>query len=174
MLIIGASGGVGTYAVQLAKAFGAEVTGVSSTAKADLVRSIGADHVIEYTHEDFTNQGQRYDLVLDIGGNNSLSKLRRVLTPRGTLVIVGGEGGGRWTGGLGRQLRALAISPFVRQRLRVFIAKERHEDLLFLTELIEAGKVTPVIGRTYSLSEAPDAIRHLEQGRARGKLVVTV
>jgi NADPH:quinone reductase-like Zn-dependent oxidoreductase len=174
VLVIGASGGVGTYAVQLAKAFGAEVTGVCSAAKVDLVRSIGADHVIDYTREDFADGKRRYDLILDIGGNRSLSHVRRALTPQGTLVLVGGEGGGRWIGGMDRQLRALAISPFVKQRLRVFIARERYEDLLFLTELIEAGKITPVIDRTYPLAEVPNAIRHLEEGRARGKIVITV
>ncbi|MDQ3974008.1 MAG: NAD(P)-dependent alcohol dehydrogenase [Actinomycetota bacterium] len=174
VLVIGASGGVGTFAVQLAKAFGAEVTGVCSTAKVDLVRSIGADQVIDYTRDDFADGGELYDLILDIGGNRSLSHLRRALTRQGTLVIVGGEGGGRWIGGTDRQLRALAISPFVRHRLRVFIAREHYEELLFLTELVEAGKVTPVIDRTYPLSEVPEAIRHLEEGRTRGKVVITV
>jgi NADPH:quinone reductase-like Zn-dependent oxidoreductase len=174
VLVVGASGGVGTFAVQLAKAFGAHVTGVCSTAKVDLVRSIGADHVLDYTREDFADTGQPYDLILDIGGNSSFSHLRRALASRGTLVIVGGEGGGRWLGGTDRQVRALAMSPFIRHRLRVFIAREHHEDLLALTELIEAGKVTPVIDRTYPLSAAADAVRHLEQGHARGKVVVTV
>lgn len=173
VLIIGASGGVGTFAVQLAKAFEADVTGVCSTAKVDLVRSLGADHVIDYTHDDFAGE-QRYDLILDIAGNRSLSRLRRALTPRGTLVIVGGEGGGRWFGGTDRQVRALAISPFVRHSLRVFVAKVHHEDLQVLTELIEAGKVRPVIDRAYPLDQAPDAIRYLEQGHARGKVVITV
>jgi NADPH:quinone reductase-like Zn-dependent oxidoreductase len=174
VLIIGASGGVGTFAVQLAKAFGAEVTGVCSTAKVDLVRSIGADHVIDYASEDFTKGGKRYDLILDIGGNRSLSHLRRALTPEGTLVLVGGEGGGRWIGGMDRQVRALAISPFVRQKLKMFVAREHYEELQLLTELIEAGKITPVIDRTYPLSEAADAIRYLEQGHARGKVVITI
>jgi len=174
VLVIGASGGVGTFAVQLAKAFGADVAGVCSTAKVDLVRSIGADHVIDYTHEDFADSEQLYDLILDIGGNRSLSHLRRALTRQGTLVIVGGEGGGRWIGGTDRQIRALAISPFVRQRLRVFIAREHFEELLFLTELIQADKVTPVIDRTYPLSEVPQAIRYLEEGHTRGKIVITV
>jgi len=174
VLILGASGGVGTFAVQLAKAFGAEVTGVCSTAKVDLVRSIGADHVIEYTGDDFAEGGQLYDLILDIGGNRSLSHLRRALTRRGTLVIVGGEGGGRWIGGMDRQVRALAISPFVRQRLRVFIAMEHYKELEFLTGLIEAGKITPVIDRTYPLSEVPEAIRYLQEGHARGKVVITM
>jgi NADPH:quinone reductase-like Zn-dependent oxidoreductase len=174
VLIIGASGGVGTYVVQLAKAFGGEVTGVCSTTKVDLVRSLGADHVIDYTREDFAAGEQRYDLILDIGGNASLSRLRRVLAPKGTLVIVGGEAGGRWLGGLDRQLRALLLSRFVGQKLTTFISKENHQDLLVLKELIEAGKVTPVIDRTYPLAEVPQAIRYLEQGHARGKVVITV
>ncbi len=174
VLIIGASGGVGTFAVQLAKAFGAEVTGVCSTAKVDLVRTIGADHVIDYTREDIAGAGQRYDLILDIGGNRSLSHLRRALTPDGTLVLLGGEGGGRWIGGMDRQVRALAISPFVSQKLRMFVAREHYADLQVLTELIEAGKITPVIDRTYPLSEAPEAIRYMEEGHARGKVVITV
>jgi NADPH:quinone reductase-like Zn-dependent oxidoreductase len=174
VLIIGASGGVGTYAVQLAKVFGAEVTAVCSTAKVDLVRSLGADHVIDYTRDDFAQGVSRYDVILDIGGNSSLSRLRRALTPRGTLVIVGGEGGGRWLGGTDRQIRALVLSRFVGQKLGTFISKENHEDMLVLKELIEAGKVTPVIDRTYPLSEVPQAIRYLEQGQARGKVVITV
>ena len=174
VLIIGASGGVGTFAVQLATAFGAEVTGVCSTAKVDLVRSIGADHVIDYTREDFADGEQRYDVILDIGGNPSLSRLRRALTPKGTLVIVGGETGGRWLGGTDRQLRALLLSRFVGQQLTTFICRENHEDLLVLKELIEAGRITPVIDRSYPLSEAPEAIRYLEEGRARGKVVITV
>ena len=172
VLVIGASGGVGTFAVQLAKAFGGEVTGVSSTTKVDLVRSIGADHAIDYTREDFAG-GKPYDLILDIGGNRPVSQLRRALAPKGTLVIVGGEGGGRWFG-MGRQLRALAVSPFVRQRLTMFIASQRYQDLLVLTELIEAGKVTPAVDRVYPLSEVPQAIRYLEDGRARGKVVISV
>jgi NADPH:quinone reductase-like Zn-dependent oxidoreductase len=174
VLIVGASGGVGTFAVQMAKAFGAEVTGVCSTAKIDLVRSIGADHVIDYTQGDFANGRQRYDLILDIGGNSPLSRLRRALTPSGTLVIAGGEDGGRWTGGMGRQLRALALSPFVRQRLTMLISKQNHADLERLAQLIEAGALTPVIDKTYPLHRAPDAMRHLEAGHARGKLVITV
>jgi NADPH:quinone reductase-like Zn-dependent oxidoreductase len=173
VLIIGASGGVGTYAVQLAKVFGAEVTAVCSTAKVDLVRSLGADHVIDYTRHDFAEGVSRYDVILDIGGNSSLSRLRRALTPRGTLVIVGGEGGGRWLGGTDRQIRALVLSRFVGQKLGTFISKENHEDMLVLKELIEAGKVTPVIDRTYPLSEVPQAIRYVEQGQARGKVVIT-
>jgi NADPH:quinone reductase-like Zn-dependent oxidoreductase len=174
VLVIGASGGVGTYAVQLAKAFGAEVTGVCSTAKLDLVRAIGADHVLDYTQEDFADGTQRYDLILDIGGNSRLSRLRRALAPRGTLVIVGGEAGGRWTGGFGRSLRAVGLSLFVRQRLTMLVCKEHHADLERMTELIEAGDVTPTIDRTYSLDEVPDAMRLLEAGRVRGKVAITV
>jgi NADPH:quinone reductase-like Zn-dependent oxidoreductase len=174
VLVIGASGGVGTFAVQLAKAFGAHVTGVCSTTKVDMVRSIGADHVIDYTREDFAEGDQRYDLILDIGGNSSLSRLRRALTPKGVLVITGGEGGGRWLGGTDRQLRALMLSPFVDQKLGTFVSKENHEDMIVLKELIEAGKVTPVINRTYPLSEVPEAIRYLEEGHAQGKVVITV
>jgi NADPH:quinone reductase-like Zn-dependent oxidoreductase len=174
VLIIGAAGGVGTFAVQLAKTFGAEVTGVCSTTKTDLVRSIGADHVIDYTRDDFARSGQRYDVILDTAGNRPLSHLRNALNPRGTLVIVGGEAGGRWLGGTDRQLRALALSPFVGHRLRAFIAVARRADLRFLAERVAAGEVTPVIDRTYSLSEAPEAIRYLEKGRARGKLVIVI
>lgn len=174
VLIIGASGGVGTFAVQLAKEFGAEVTGVCSTTKVDLVRSLGADHVIDYTREEITQTGRRYDLILDIGGNRSLSHLRRALTPRGTLVIVGGEEGGRWLGGVDRLLRALVLSPFVGQNLRMFVAKGKKEDLRLLKEQIEAGKLTPVVDRTFPLSEVPEAIRYFEEGHARGKVVITV
>ena len=172
VLIIGASGGVGSYAVQLAKAFGAEVTGVASTAKAGLVGSIGADEVIDYTREDFADGRRRYDLILDIGGNSSLSRLRRALTPAGTLVIAGGEGG-KWTG-VGRQLRALILSPLVRQRLTMYISKHRQADLDELRQQIEAGHVTPIVGNTYPLAQVPQAIRHLEAGRAQGKIAITV
>jgi NADPH:quinone reductase-like Zn-dependent oxidoreductase len=175
VLVIGAAGGVGSFAVQLAKAFGAEVTGVCSTTKVDLVRSLGAAAVIDYTREGFADGARRWDLIVDTGGRRSLSHLRRALAPRGTLVIVGGEGGGRWLGGFDRQiLRAPLLSALVRQRLRPFISKERREDLVVLKELIEAGKVTPVIDRTYSLSEVPEAIRYLEAGHARGKIVIRV
>jgi NADPH:quinone reductase-like Zn-dependent oxidoreductase len=173
-LIIGASGGVGTYAVQLAKVFGAEVTAVCSTTKVDMVRSLGADHVIDYTHDDFADGEQRYEVILDIGGNSTLSRLRRALTLEGTLVIVGGETDGRWLGGTDRQLRALVLSRFVGQKLGTFVSRENHEDLIVLKELIESGKVAPVIDRTYQLSEAPEAIRYLKQGHARGKVVITV
>ena len=174
VLIIGASGGVGTYAVQIAKAFGADVTAVCSTPKVDMVRSLGADHVIDYTRDDFADGQQRYDVILDIGGNASLSRLRRALAPKGTLVIAGGETDGRWLGGSDRQIRALVLSRFVGQKLTTFVASENHEDLIVLKELIEAGKVTPVIDRTYPLGDAADAIRYLQQGHARGKVVITV
>jgi NADPH:quinone reductase-like Zn-dependent oxidoreductase len=174
VLLIGASGGVGTYAVQIAKAFGAHVTGVCSTKKVEMVRSIGADHVIDYTQEDFAEGEQRYDLILDIGGNSSLARLRRVLTLRGTLMIVGGETDGRWLGGTDRQLRALMLSRFVGQKLGTFVSSENHEDMIVLKDLIESGKLTPVIDRTYPLSETPEAIRYLEQGHARGKVLITV
>ena len=174
VLVVGASGGVGSYAVQLAKAFGAEVTGVCSTGKLDLVRSLGADHVVDYTREDFADGVHHYDLVLDIGGNTPLSRLRRALTRTGTLVIVGGEDGGKWTGGFGRSLRAPLLSPFVAQRLTMLASKERASDLERLTVLIEAGKVTPSIDRTHPLERVPDAMRHLEAGEVRGKVAIIV
>jgi NADPH:quinone reductase-like Zn-dependent oxidoreductase len=174
VLVIGASGGVGTFAVQIAKAFGAVVTGVCSTSKVELVRSIGADHVVDYTVGDVADGRQRYDVILDIGGNRRLTALRRALTDRGTLVIIGGEPGGRWLAGTDRQLRALAWSPFIGQTLRTFVATERTADLETLAELIESGKVTPVIDRTYPLAELPAAIRHMQDGRSRGKVVVTI
>lgn len=174
VLIVGASGGVGSYAVQIAKAFGAHVTGVCSTAKTAMVAAIGADRVLDYTREDFADGNHRYDLILDIGGNTSLSRLRRALPPTGRLVIVGGEEGGRWLGGMDRVLRAQLLSLFVRQTLGTFINRENHQDLLALTELIEAGKLTPLIDRTFPLSEAPTALQYLEDGHARGKIVITV
>ena len=174
VLVIGASGGVGTFAVQLAKTFGADVTGVASTAKVDLVRSIGADHVIDYTRDDVADGRQHYEVILDIGGNRPLSHLRRALTHQGTLVLVGGESGDRWTGGMGRQILAVATSAFSRQNMRMFINKERSADLQYLTELIDAGKVTPIIDRTYPLRQTPEAIRYLEEGHSRGKIVITV
>jgi NADPH:quinone reductase-like Zn-dependent oxidoreductase len=174
VLVIGAAGGVGTLAVQIAKAFGAEVTGVCSTSKVDLVRSIGADDVVDYTREDFADGNRRWDLIVDTAGRRPLSRLLRALTPKGTLVIVGGDGGGRWTGGFFRgALRAPLLSPFVGQRLRGLTSKEKKDDLQALDELIDAGKLTPVIDRTYPLVEAPDAIRYLEQGHPGGKIVVT-
>ena len=172
VLIIGASGGVGTYAVQIAKAFGAWVTGVCSTSKVDLVRSIGADAVIDYTREDFADGAKRFDLILDTGGNSRVSRLRRALAPKGTAVIVGGEGG-RWTG-VGRQIRAVALSPLVPQRLAMFVNRERHDDLDAVRQLIENGQVTPIVDRTYPLAEAPDALRYLEAGQARGKIAISI
>ena len=174
VLIIGAAGAVGSFAVQLAKAFGAQVTGVCSTPQVELVRSIGADDVIDYTRADVTDGTRQWDLILDTAGHRSLSQLRRALTPKGTLVIVGSEGRGRWLGGFGRSLRAPVLSRFVGQRLRMLASKPRQDDLQTLGELIEAGKLTPVIGRTYPLGEVPEAIRQLEQGHTRGKLVITV
>lgn len=173
VLVTGASGGVGSYVVQLAKALGAQVTGVSSTSKHDLVRSLGADHVIDYTRQDFADGTQRYDLILDIAGNPSLSQLRRALTPTGTAVIVGGEDAGRWTG-MSRQLRAVALSPFVRQRLTMLVSKERGSDLERLSDLIVAGTVTPSVDRTYPLDQVPQAMRHLAAGRARGKVAISI
>jgi NADPH:quinone reductase-like Zn-dependent oxidoreductase len=174
VLIIGASGGVGTFAVQIAKSFGAEVTGVCSTTKVDLVRSLGADHVIDYTREDFAENGHYYDVILDTGGHSSLSRLRRALTPRGTLVIVGAETDGKWFGGFDRSIRAMLLSRFMSQQLVAFVNSENAEDMIAIKELIEAGKVTPVIDRTYRLSEAPKAIHYLEEGHARGKVAITI
>jgi NADPH:quinone reductase-like Zn-dependent oxidoreductase len=174
VLIIGAAGGIGTFAVQLAKAYGAIVTGVCSTTKMDLVSSIGADHVIDYTREDFTKSARDYDLILDAAGNRPLAQLRRALTAHGTLVIIGGEAGGAWLGGIDRPLRAVMLSPFVGQKLRGLVPDEDHKDLDVLREFIEAGKVKPVIDRTYPLSQTPDAIDYLQQGHARGKVVITM
>ena len=174
VLIIGASGGVGTFAVQIAKDLGGEVTGVCSAAKADLVRSIGADHVIDYASTDFTDGGHRYDVILDTGGNRSLAQLRRALAPSGTLVIIGGETDGRWLGGSDRQLRALLLSPMVKQKLGTFMASENSADLMILRDLLESGKVTPVIDVAYPLAQTAAAIRHVQEGRARGKVVITV
>lgn len=172
VLIIGASGGVGTFAVQLAGAIGAHVTAVCSAGKADLVRSLGAEHVIDYAREDFADGDRRYDVIIDIGGNASLSRLRRALEPHGTLVITGGETGGRWLGGTDRQIRALLLSPFVGQTLTTFISRSTTRDLMTLARFIEEGEVVPVVDATFSLSEAPQAIRYLEEGRARGKVVI--
>lgn len=173
VLVIGASGGVGSFAVQLAKAFGAEVTGVASTSKLDLVSALGADHVLDYTRVDFATTGDRYDVIIDIAGNPSLSRLRRALTPTGTAVITGGENGGGPSGGMNRQFRALALSLFVRQRLTFFVNQVRGSDLERLTTLIESGKVTPSLDRTYPLDEVPDAMRHLTTGQVRGKIAIT-
>ena len=173
VLIIGASGGVGTFAVQIAKSYGAEVTGVCSAKNMEMVRSIGADQVIDYAREDFADGGRPYDLILDTAGNRSLSHLRRALTPQGTLVLVGGSGG-PWLMGTERTLRALVWSPFVGQRLRGFLSQPKKVDLAVLKELIEAGKVTPVIDKTYPLCEVPEAMRYLEEQHPGGKLVITM
>lgn len=174
VLIIGAGGAVGTFAVQIAKVFGAHVTGVCSTSATDMVRSIGADEIIDYTRADFVGTGQRYDVIVDTAGNRPLSQLRDALTKRGTLVIVGAEGGGRWIGAIGRDLLALMQSPFVSQKLGTFIAKPNGTDLMVLKEMIEAGSVTPVVDATYPLVEVPEAIRYLEAGHARGKVVISI
>ena len=175
VMVIGAAGGVGSFAVQIARALGARVTGVCSTSKADLVRSLGADDVIDYTQDEIDRDGARYDLVVDTAGNRPLSLLRRAMTRHATLVLVGGEhGGGRVLGGFDRQLRAPLVSMFVPQRLRGLVAKERTDDLQALSRLIESDAVTPVIDRSYPLAQAPDAIRYLAQGHAAGKVAITV
>jgi NADPH:quinone reductase-like Zn-dependent oxidoreductase len=174
VLINGASGGIGTFAVQIAKALGAEATGVCSTRNVDLVRSIGADHVIDYTREDFTRMDRRYDFVLDNVANRSLSDLRRALTPTGTLVPNGGGFDNHWFASGGRVIGAHVLNRFVSHRLRPFLVSPKSEDLIALKELIEAGKVTPVIDRTYPLSETPQAVGHVGGGHARGKVVLTV
>jgi NADPH:quinone reductase-like Zn-dependent oxidoreductase len=172
VLINGAAGGVGTFAVQIAKVFGAEVTGVCSTRNLDLVRSIGADHVIDYTTDDFTRGPHRYDIVFDGVGKRALSECRRVLKPNGTLVVVGAADG-RWVGPMLPPLKAMVLSRFVSQKLIFFISKRNKADLLLLKDMIETGKVTPVVDRSYPLSNVPDAIRYLEEGHARGKVVIT-
>jgi len=174
VLINGAAGGVGTFAVQIARSFGAEVTGVCSPAKVDLVRSLGADHVVDYTREDFTQGGRPYDLILDSVGNHAASALRRALKPGGTAVLVGGPDDGRWLGPLAGMLTAVVGSWFSRRKLRPFLARLNEADLTVLQELLQTGKVTPVIDRTYPLRDAPAAIRYLEAGHARGKVVVTM
>jgi NADPH:quinone reductase-like Zn-dependent oxidoreductase len=175
VLIIGAAGGVGSLAVQLARAFGAEVTGVCGTTKMDLVRSVGADHVIDYTREDFTDGRRRWDVIVDTAGRRPLSQLRRALTRKGTLVIVGGDGGGPWTGGFFRGvLRAPLLSLFVGQKLCGLNSTVNLEDLRTVGELIEAGKLTPVLDRTYPLAETAEALRYLEAGHPGGKVVITV
>jgi NADPH:quinone reductase-like Zn-dependent oxidoreductase len=174
VLVLGASGGVGTFAVQIAKAFGGIVTGVCTTSKVELVRSLGADHVIDYTLNDVTDGSRQYDVILDVGGNRSLGGLRSALSARGTLVIIGGETSGRWLAGSDRQLRAMALSPFIGQSLRTFVGTQSTGDLIALTQLIATGAVTPVIDRTYPLAEVPAAVRHLQDGHARGKVVITV
>ncbi len=174
VLIIGAAGGVGSFAVQIAHALGARVTGVGNTAQLDVMRSIGAEDVIDYTQEDFAKLGRRWDLIVETAGAHPISELRRALTPKGTLVIVGGEGGGKWVGKAGRMVQAPIMSPFIGQTLRMLAVTHNGADLVVLKDLIEAGKVTPVIGRTYQLSEVPDAIRDLEHGRTQGKSVVVI
>src|SRR5262245_52456053 len=175
VLVIGAGGGVGTFTVQIAKAMGATVTGVASTSKLDLVRSIGAADTIDYTREDFTDGSRTWDVIVDTAGRRPLRDLRRALTPKGTLVVVGGDGGGPWTGGFFRgMLGGPIVSMFVGQKLGAFTAKTTREDLEALVELIEAGKVTPVVDRTYDLVEAADAVRYLHEGHPAGKIVVTV
>ncbi len=177
ILINGASGGVGTFAVQIAKSFGADVTGVCSTRNLDMVRSLGADHVIDYTKEDFTKDDQRYDVILDNVANRSLSECRRVLKPNGIYVLIGGGGAneGRWFGpGLTHAFKAMVLSKFVSQKMGMMLADLNHRDLAFLADLMQSGKVTPVIDRTYKLSDLPDAIRYVEQGHARGKVIITV
>ncbi len=174
VLVIGASGGVGSFAVQIASALGAEVTGVASTCKVELVRSLGAVDVIDYTREEITDQGVLYDVILDIAGNRSLTTLRRALAPKGTLVIVGGEGGDKLIGGIDRQIRAQVLSAFVSQKLRFFISKVGADDLELLGRMVEGGSVTPSVDRSFPLTETPDAIRYFESGQARGKVAITV
>jgi NADPH:quinone reductase-like Zn-dependent oxidoreductase len=174
VLVLGAAGAVGWFAVQLAKAFGGQVTGVASTSQLELVRSVGAEEVIDYTRQDVTDGTRQWDVIIDTGGRRSLSQLRRALAPDGTLVIVGGEGGGRWMGGFLRNLRAPVLSRFVGQRLRMLASNENQQDLQTLGELIEAGKLRPLIGRTYPLGEVPEAMRALEAGNTRGKIVITM
>jgi len=174
VLVLGASGGVGSYAVQIAAALGAEVTAVCSAAKADLVRSLGAVHVLDYTRDDFADGTTAYDVIIDIAGNPSVSRLRRALTADGTAVIVGGEDGGRLTGGMDRQVRALAVSPFIRQRMGFVPPKEHHSFLERLATLVEDGTLVPSVERTYPLHEAPEAMRQLAAGQVRGKLVITI
>jgi NADPH:quinone reductase-like Zn-dependent oxidoreductase len=173
VLVNGAAGGIGTFAVQLAKSYRAEVTGVCSGRNVELVRSLGADHVIDYREADFTRTGERYDVILDNVGNHSLSALRRALVPGGMLLPNNGTNGGRWTGTIGRIVAANLISPFVRQRLRTFVSTANRQDLVVLGEMLESGTVTAVIGQTYPLAEAPEAFRTLMTGHARGKLVIT-
>ena len=174
VLVIGASGGVGSYAVQIAKALGAEVTGVCSTSKVDLVRSLGADHVLDYSRDDFADGARSYDLILDIGGSSAVSRLRRALEPTGTVVFVGGEGGGGLTGGMGRQVRAVVLSLFVHQRLVMCASKERGADLERLIPMLESGAVAPAVDRTYPLDRVPEAMRHLEAGQVRGKIAIAL
>jgi NADPH:quinone reductase-like Zn-dependent oxidoreductase len=174
VLIVGASGGVGTFAVQLAKALGAEVTAVGGRNTTDMMRSIGADHAIDYTQQDFVDGRSQYDLILDIGGRNRIRRLRSVLTPKGTLVIVGGEGGNRITGGVGRQIRAMMLSPFIAQRLTTFISSEHYTNIERLAAYIESGEVVSTVGRRFDLADVPAAMRHLEASDSSGKSVIVV
>ena len=174
VLVVGASGGVGSFTVQIAKTLGAVVTGMASTDKLDFVRSLGADDVVDYTRTDLTEIDGRFDVIIDIGGRNPLSKLRHVLTPTGTLVIVGGEDGGRFTGGIGRNIRAILSSMFTKQRLTFFISSESREYIDPLVEMVASGEVAPAIGRRAHLDEAPDAVREMEAGTATGKTVIVI
>jgi NADPH:quinone reductase-like Zn-dependent oxidoreductase len=176
VLINGASGGVGTFAVQIAKSFGADVTGVCSTRNVDLVKSLGADHVIDYTKDDFTKSGERYDVMLDNVGNRSLSECRRVLTPKGKYVLVGGGGANEqgFVGGLGKALWAVVFAKFVDQQMGMMMADANQKDLTVLADMMQAGTIKPVIDRTYKLDQVPDAIRYVEQGHAKGKVIITV
>lgn len=174
VLVLGASGGVGSFAVQLATSYGAEVTGVCSPAKADFVRSLGAEHVLDHTRDDFADGTRRYDLILDLGGNPGVLRLRRALTPTGTAVLIGGEEGGRFTGGLGRQLRALMLARFSGQRLTTLLCRERYEDLDELARLIQAGVLTPALDGVYPLERVANAMSDLEAGKVRGKSAITV
>lgn len=174
VLILGASGGVGSYAVQFAKAAGAVVTGACSGTKMDLVRALGADHVIDYTRQDFADGTEHYDLILDIAGNPTLSRLRRALTATGTAVITGGEEGGSWTGSMDRQFRALALSPFIPQRLTMVFGTQGAADLEHLADLLEKGTIVPAIDRTYPLEQVPEAMRYFDAGKTRGKIAITI
>jgi len=176
VLINGASGGVGTFAVQIAKSYGADVTGVCSTRNLELVRSLGADHVIDYTKENFAKSEQRYDVILDNVPNHSLSECRRILTPKGKYVMIGGGGPneGRWIGPFGRVIHTLLLSPFISQQMGMMMADANQKDLTVLADMMQSGKVKPVIDRTYKLSEVPQAIRYLEEGHARGKVIISV
>jgi NADPH:quinone reductase-like Zn-dependent oxidoreductase len=174
VLVLGASGGVGSFTVQLARSSGAHVTGVSSTAKTDLVRSLGAEEVLDYTRDDVTDGSRRYDVVLDIGGSRPLSALRRALQPDGTLVIMGGEGGPRWGMGIERQVQALLLSPFTKQTLGSLLSLPKPEDLQQLADLLAAGTIRAVVDRTFPLAEAGAAINYLRAGKAKGKVVLTV
>ena len=174
VLINGAAGGVGTFAVQIAKALRAEVTGVCSTGNFEMLKSIGADHVVDYTGDDFTRSGERYDLILDAVGNHSITSIRRALTAAGTAVMIGGGGSGRWLGPLVGPLKAMAVSRFVGQRLVSMLAKITKEDLTFMSDLMASGQIEPVIGRTFPLSQAADAVRYLEAGHARGKASIAI